>query len=155
MWGPALGHHLVLQDWCGSSLVWLWSRQGIGNTVPCIWSHIPYIKSVCKEVLLSKGLCTSGPGSAVLQRRRRGLRWVLFLSAWSRALILLLSLHLLPKLLLQLFLLELPLVSSLALCSEGARLLACSTDGSKSCLFALVKSTSRVSWRGSLLNDLR
>lgn len=33
--------------------------------------------------------------------------------------------------------------------------LACSTDGSKSCLFALVKSTSRGGWCGSLFSDLR
>lgn len=46
--GPVLGHHLILQNWCGSGLVWFWSRQGLDNTVPCIWSHIPHFKIVCQ-----------------------------------------------------------------------------------------------------------
>lgn len=77
LWGPASGHHLILRDWCGSSLGWFWFSQGLDNTVPCFWSHIPHFKIVCKgcKEVLSEWLWNRSYRSAVLQRRHRQRRY--------------------------------------------------------------------------------
>lgn len=49
LWGPVPGHRLVLQDWCGRGLGWVWPRRGLHVTVPCIWTHVPHSKAVCKD----------------------------------------------------------------------------------------------------------
>lgn len=118
LWGPVPSHPLVLQSWYSRGLEQFWFRQGPDITVTCIWIHIPHSKTVCKEVFLCEWFRNGSHRGAVRQRRC----WrccqshlSLLLNLPSRQLNLLLLLHLLPELLLQLLLPELPLVGGLAL----------------------------------------